>query len=110
MAAPPFPVTGQAQGLCDDQLWRTPGAGAFHRGLNNFKTGIQVSAINSVSFVTVTFCAIDQMRAAELAIVRRGISEMIVGRDDHQRYLFDGRDVQTFVRRAGLHPAFSDCC
>ena len=33
---------------------------------------------------------------------------MIVRSDDYERHLFDGGDIQAFVRRTGLHSTFSN--
>ena len=46
----------------------------------------------------------------ELAVVRSGISVMVVGRNDHQGHLFHSGDVHPLVKCAGLHPAFADAC
>ena len=69
---------------------------------------MQIGAVDSRAFVTVTLRAIDQIRAGKLAVVRRGIGVMIVGRDHDQRHLLDRGDVHPFMRRAGLHAAFAD--
>ena len=68
----------------------------------------QIGAVDRAAFVTVAFRAIDEIRAGELAIVRRGVSVMIVRRDDDQRHMLDRGDIHPFVRRASLHPAFAD--
>ena len=63
----------------------------------------QVGAVQFIAFEAVTAGAINQVGAGKLAIVRSGISVMIVGRDHYQRNVLDRGDVHSFMGGAGLH-------
>ena len=103
-----FAMTGETQERRDHQLRRAAGARAFHRAADDFEAGGQIGAVDRVPFVAVTLRAIDQIGAGKFAIVRRGVGEMIVRRDEDERHLFHRGDIHSFMRRAGLHPAFAD--
>src|SRR6266516_4253454 len=103
-----FPMTGQAQDGSDDQLRRATCSRALHRATDYIQTICKIGSIDRVTFESVTRRAINQIMTSYLAVVWRGISIMIVRRDDNERHLFDSGYVHSFVERAGLHTAFAD--
>src|SRR5437899_7136670 len=64
-----------------------------------------MGSINSVTLKAVAFRPIHQVVTGELPIIRRGIGVMIICRDNHERHLFDRRDVHSFVKGARLNSA-----
>ena len=103
-----FTVAGKPQNGGHDQLWRTSRARTFHCATDYLETRTEVRPIKTVTFKAIPDGAVDEIVARELAIIRRGISIMIICRDDHQRHLFYCRDIHSLVKRTGLHSAFAD--
>ena len=101
-------VAGQAQDFGDDKLRGTPGTSALHGRTDHIKARVKVRAINRVTFEAVSFRAINKMCAGKFAVVRRGIGEMIVCRDDDERNFLDRGDIQAFVRCTRLHSTFAN--
>jgi hypothetical protein len=103
-----FAVAGEPQSRRDHQLGRAAGARPFHRAADDVETGAKIGAVDAITFETVAFGAVDQIRAGEFAVVRRGIGVMVIRGHDHERDLLDRGDIHAFVGGAGLHSAFPD--
>src|SRR4029077_18128190 len=103
-----FTVPGKPQDGSHDQLRRTSCARAFDCAADYLEARAEIRSINTAAFKAITDCAINKIVARELAVVRSGISIMIICRDYHQRHLFYCRDIHSLVKRPGLHPAFAD--
>src|SRR2546423_9663663 len=98
----------QKEGGARSLRW-APAPAGFPAGADYVKELGQVGAVQFITFEAVTAGAINQVGAGKLAIVRSGISVMIIGRDHYQRNVLDRGDVHSFMGRAGLHSPFPNC-
>ena len=71
-----FPVTGEAQSRCDNELRWTASAGAFDCGADDFEALRQVGAIDRAAFVPVAFRAIDQIAYIRFASVYQSFEDL----------------------------------
>src|SRR4029077_20706491 len=103
-----FTMTGKSQHRGNYQLWWTSCPGAFDRAANYVQAHGKISSVQTITFEPVSDRPFYQIIARKFAVVRRGVSVMIICCDNDERHLFHRGNVHSFVKRSRLHSPFAD--
>ena len=103
-----FTVAGEAEERGDHKLWSAAGARTRDRIVEYFEAGMKIGSVHGVAFHAVSDGFIDEIRAYELPIVRRGIGVLIIRNHHDQRQSLDRGEVHAFVKGSSGRAAFTN--
>ena len=103
-----FPVAAEAEQIGHDELRAVAGTGAGDRVADDIETRGQIIANHGMRLDAVAHGFIREVGTDKLAVIRRGISVLVVGNDQNERKFFHGRLIKRFVKRASGGRTFAN--